>query len=129
MLASRRQALAELHDLSLMLPTVVIIYVTYLSSGIELSKDARQQQSNSLAISFVIAGMHMQTDFFRHMVIRQVAFWTGAIMVSVKRIGMDEMTRASVGIIILLILFFETTFYLVYREKLILFQRFKQIKA
>ena len=69
----------------------------------------------------------MQTELIRHMLVRVILLWTALAVIFLKRIEVGETTRGSLGLAVLVTLFFEITFYALHREKVILFQRFKEV--
>lgn len=117
--------IVELFGISLMVPTAVIIYLSYSFNLFEMDSKARNIQSNLFILLYFLATNLMSVDYIVHLALRQAFYWACVAVIVPGRDSLDDVVsiHEAVGICVLFSLLFESVLYTNHRAKAILFLR------
>lgn len=120
--------LAEFIGLSVMVPTLVILYVSYLGGDlIDTESSTRNMQTQVFLLVLFLATNLMSVDYLPHLIIREIYFW-GCVSVIVpgrSRFDGENNMVAGFASAFTFCLLFESVLYTNHRAKAVLFMRVK----
>lgn len=118
---------ADLIGLSVMLPSLVIYYVSYLSDEFEMDEKSRNVQVQTVFLLMTVVTHFTAVDYVCHMVQRQIFFWAClGMMILVRYSHKENNIYSGFSISLVIDLLFEAVLYTNYRAKATLFMRIKE---
>lgn len=128
LLCSKRwPKVAEFIGLAVLVPTLVIIYVSYLSDLIEMDIATRNMQTYFILLLFFTVTNYMSVDFPMHLIYREIFYWAWFGFVAIKRSELNGENNlfSALGFGIVSSLIFEALLYTNHRAKATLFMQIK----
>lgn len=126
-MAYKNQKISELIGLSLMVPSLIIVYLSYLTE----KRDDMDTHSRNVQLwlimweQFILSNL-MSVDYLTHLIQRNVFFWSVMLLIIIERQKLDENNiYAALGATLSLNVAFETILYINHRAKAKLFMQMK----
>ena len=128
LMSYQNEKFAELLSLSIIIPTLIIVFLSYQTESFNLDKDSRNFQLWLLSIESFVLVIIFPIDYLIHLIIRQSFYWLCFIYTMTKRVQYNENVTSPAGIICVTfcyVMILEFIVYINHKAKAKLFMQLK----